>query len=460
MGLLTVKDILEATGGELLSENSMIFKGVSTDSRTIGDGELFFAIRGDRFDGHDYLEKALMKGSGAVVDARPESLPKDRVVVCVHDTLKSLQDLAHFIRMKKDIPVIAVTGSNGKTTTKEMIHRILSRKFKVLKNEGNLNNHIGLPLSLMRLVPDDDAIVLEMGMNAAGEIRRLCEIAAPSHGVITNIGSAHMGMLGSYEAVRDAKLEIMEGLRVAIVNADDSFLMEGIEQIEDFDGQIISYAINSDSPVMARDVRPTETGSEFILEIKDVDRVPVNLKVLGLFNVYNALAAAAAGYSLGISPDEIKKALDAFGAFPMRFEVIRKGSIRIINDSYNANPSSIRESVKELIHFRKEGRIVAVLGDMLELGEFSEGEHRDVGKMISRAGVDVFIAVGEEMALAADECKKDAAENGWPEVFVFSDAVETGNNIMNILQQGDTVLIKGSRSMTMERIVGGVSDAV
>jgi UDP-N-acetylmuramoyl-tripeptide--D-alanyl-D-alanine ligase len=225
MAVLTTEDIVQATGGELLSDNSIYFGGVSIDSRTISDGEIFFAIRGKNYDGHDFLESALSKGGGAVIDSKQVALTKDKVIIYVRDTVKALQDLAHALRMRQDIPVIAITGSNGKTTTKEMTYSILSERYRVLKNRGNLNNHIGLPLSLSGLSPDIEVVVLELGMNAAGEVKRLCEIAAPSHGIITNIGLAHIGELGSLEAVRDAKLEILEGLSVTVLNADDSFLM-------------------------------------------------------------------------------------------------------------------------------------------------------------------------------------------------------------------------------------------
>ncbi len=457
MGILTVEEIIEATGGTLLSENSASFNGVSIDSRTIKEGDIFFALKGDRCDGHHYLENALMKGSGAIVETRPGALPENKVIICVSDTLRSLQDLAHFLRMRRNIPVVAVTGSNGKTTTKEMIHLILSERFKTLKNEGNLNNHIGLPLSLTQLAPDHEMIVLEMGMNAAGEIRRLCEIAVPSHGVITNIGPAHVGMLGSYDAVRAAKLEILDGLSVAVVNGDDDFLMQGVEGIKDFNGHIMKFAINTPAPVMAKDVRTTKKGSEFILEIRDNGSETVNLNVHGLFNVYNALAASAVCYSLGMNTGEIRAGLETYRAFPMRFEVAGIKGITIINDSYNANPASMKESVNELIRMSGGRRSVAVLGDMRELGEFSEDEHRAVGKMIEEGGVDIFIAVGTRMRLAAEECMKG---KGGRTVYSFTDVHDARKHIMSILETGDTVLIKGSRSMSMESLMEEIADAV
>jgi len=417
---------------------------------------MFFAIRGEKFDGHDYLDNALSKASGAVIDNRPETLPEGKVIVCVEDTLKSLQDLAHYIRMKRNIPVIAVTGSNGKTTVKEMIHAVLSKRFRTLKNEGNLNNHIGLPLSLVKLQPEDEMIVLEMGMNHSGEIRRLCEISVPSHGVITNVGTAHIGELGSYKALRAAKLEILGELGVAVVNADDEKLMQGIREAS-FKGQIITFGIEEESHVRARDVRAGANGSDFTLELGNAGSTPINLNVHGLFNVYNAIAAAAVCFSLGVTIDEIKRALDGYSAFPMRFEVIKENGITVINDSYNANPTSMKESILELVRMGAGSRIVAALGDMGELGEFSEEAHREIGKMISGTDVNVFVAVGEMMGLAAEEIMKTGNTCG---VFIFKDADEAGKEIMNILKQGDTLLIKGSRSAAMEKIIRSIKNVI
>lgn len=458
--MLTVQNIIEATGGELLSENAKTFSGISIDSRKISEGELFFAIRGEKFDGHDFLEKALYKGSGAVVDRKPALLPAGKVIIYVNDTLRSLQDLANFLRMKLDIPVVAVTGSNGKTTTKEMIYRILSGKFRTLKNEGNLNNHIGLPLSLTRLNPYDEAVVLEMGMNASGEIRRLCEIAGPTHGVITNVGSAHVGRLGSYEAVRAAKLEVLERVSVAVVNNDDGFLMKGIEELENFRAEIITFGINNTSDVMAKDLKVSQMGSAFLLETREAESAWVSLNVPGLFNVYNALAASAVSVSLGVGIEEIKTALEAYRGIPMRFEIMKIKDITVINDSYNANPSSMEKSVKELVRLGTGGRKVAVLGDMLELDEFSEKEHRATGDIIRETGVDVFVAVGEMMGLAAEESRKVKGGKTAPEVFTFKDVYSAKEDIMDILKQGDTVLVKGSRSMSMEKIIEGITDVI
>jgi len=425
---LTVEKIIKAIGGELLTQDSRTFPGVSIDTRTINDGDLFFAIRGDRFDGHDFIEDALAKGGGAVVDTKPWILPQGKVLIYVGDTLRSLQDLAHFLREERDIPVVAVTGSNGKTTTKEMIYSILSRKYKTLKNDGNLNNHIGLPLSLTKLAPDDEIIVLEMGMNASGEIRRLCEIAKPSHGVITNIGAAHLGMLGSYEAVRAAKLEIIDGLCVVAVNADDRFLMQGLNELSSFNGQIITFALKKtnhdgsshNADVSAGNLTPTAEGTDFVLEFTDKGTVRISLRVHGLFNIYNALAASAISYSLGMEMKDIKAGLEDYSAFPMRFEITVKNDITIINDSYNANLSSTKESLLELVRLGSGSRKVAVLGDMLELGPYERGGHEMVGL---RAGqiVDVLLTLGERAHIIADAARRG---NGKKKTIVEFDELE------------------------------------
>jgi UDP-N-acetylmuramoyl-tripeptide--D-alanyl-D-alanine ligase len=457
---LITEEIVKAMDGELMSGSLKTFSGVSIDSRTISDGELFFAIRGDKFDGHDFLDNALVKGSGAVVDSVPENVPGDKVVIRVNDTLRSMQDLAHFLRMRLDVPVVAITGSNGKTTTKEMVYAIMSTRFRTLKNQGNLNNHIGLPLSLMKLGRDDEAIVLEMGMNAQGEIRRLCEIAVPTHGVITNIGPAHVGRLGSYEAVRDAKLEILEGLSAAVVNADDDFLVKGINMAKEYNGQVTSFAIDNDAHVTAKNIKMTENGSRFVLDVKDIGAVPVNLHLYGRFNIYNALAAAAVCSTLRIKIDEIKRALETLSGSPMRFEISRAGGVTLINDAYNANPASVEESLKEAVRLGAGNRVAVVLGDMHELDDFAEIAHRGIGQVVSEIGVDVFLAVGDMMRLAGEECVKLRLHDNKPEVFMFKDIRSAGKKIMDILAPGDTVLVKGSRAMAMEKIIGDIVNAL
>ncbi len=463
MTFLTSEEIIEATGGELISENPGSFTGISIDSRTISAGEIFFALKGAKFDGHDFLEDACSRGSGAVIDTADSKLPKGKIVIYVNDTLKALQDLARFRRMKQNIPVVAITGSNGKTTTKEITHRILSSRFKVLKNEGNLNNHIGLPLSLAKVTPDIEVVVLELGMNATGEIKRLCEIAMPSHGIITNIGLAHVGELGDIASIRSAKFEVLQGLAVAVLNADDSFLMEGFQSLVNsngFEGKVLTFSINNDSNVRAENISATEKGSSFILKVDDGKSAVITLNIFGMFNIYNALAASAVCLSLGITIEEIKNALESYSAFPMRFEVVSLGNITLINDSYNANPTSMQESLKELARLKNGGRTVAILGDMAELGEFSETFHRTVGAMLFALGIDVFVAVGEMMCIAAEESMRARSskykDSSGLKTYCYKTSDEASQNVPKIIGEGDVVLLKGSRAMSMEKIVKGI----
>jgi UDP-N-acetylmuramoyl-tripeptide--D-alanyl-D-alanine ligase len=450
---ITVKDILDATGGTLLTKDLISFSGVSIDSRTVREGELFIAIRGERFDGHDFVRDALSKAAGAMVETQPEHLPEGKVVIVVDDTLRSLQSLAGFVRMKRDIPVIAVTGSNGKTTTKEMIYSICSTKKMTLKNEGNLNNHIGLPLSVLRMGPEHEVLVLEMGMNAAGEIRRLCEIASPTHGVITNVGRAHIGRLGSYEGVRDAKLELLPGLKAACVNADDAGLMEGIGSVEDFDGRLVTFGIQQGADVTAREISMDRDSMSFLLDLGDAGSSRVRLSAAGVFNIYNALAASAVCSLLGFGPAEISRGLGTFNPCTMRFEIIEAGGCRIINDSYNANPTSMEASLREFVKIAQGGRKVAVLGDMFELGKFADQAHEDIVSLAVSLGVDLIVAVGEQMGRAAGKIEGTGR-------YIFSDADEVCEKITAIVRPGDTVLVKGSRSMALEKAVEKLRNAI
>jgi len=449
---LTTEEIVRATCGELLCGDERGFTGVSIDSRTISGGELFFALKGERFDGHEFVEEALKKGEGAVVDRLPDILPGDKVVIRVRDTLRALQDLAQFYRKGLKAVVIAITGSNGKTTTKEIAYSVLLRNFRCARNEGNLNNHIGLPLSILRVPGDTEVVVLELGMNAKGEIRRLCEIAMPEIGIITNIGTAHIGRLGGMYAIRDAKLEIMDGLKTLIVNADDDFLMDGAGR---FGGRLITFAIKNRADIMADEIVRTDTGNNFRLRWKGRD-MDIKLPLHGVFNIYNALAASATGLFLGMDLKDIKEGLESYQAFPMRFNVMRMNDLTIINDSYNANPTSIREALNELVSMKGRGRTVAILGDMHELGDYAEDAHRDVGRLTADMGIDEFVAIGNMMSLAADEAERNRGRN----IHRFRDVDEAKQYIRDMLRPGDIILIKGSRIMGMERLTEVIKDAV
>jgi len=444
MGILTVADIIAATGGEIISNASHSFTGVSIDSRTIKDGELFIALKGSKFDGHNFLQVALERGSGAVVSCYPGKPVYDRTIISVKNTLEALQGIARYMRLKRDIPVIAVTGSNGKTTTKELIASIVGAKYRVLKNSGNLNNHIGLPLSLTRISNEDEVAVLEMGASAPGEIEELCKIAIPHYGVLTNISEAHLEGFKDLETVRKTKLEMLDYISVAVVNADDPFLMEGI-RLSGFKGWLVRYGIKNHAEIRATDIRLCENGSIFRLCAGENKSIEVNPKISGMFNIYNLLAAASVGYILNIELIDIKNAVDSFTGLPMRLEFKERKGIRVISDVYNANPASTEEAIRELVRIRK-GRAIAVLGDMLELGSFAEGAHRRLGRSMSGLPIDIFIAVGPLMAFAAAEFEAT--------VYKVKSAVEAGRLLWDICKAGDTVLIKGSRGMNMERVLG------
>ncbi|MDH5203837.1 MAG: UDP-N-acetylmuramoyl-tripeptide--D-alanyl-D-alanine ligase [Nitrospirota bacterium] len=441
--MLTIDDIIAATGGKVTWSNSDAFTGVSIDSRTIKGKEIFIAIKGKNFDGHDFLHEALKRGSGAIVSF-PQAEPiKGKTIIQVRDTLKALQDIAHHMRLKSGIPVVGITGSNGKTTTKELIASILSTRYRVLKNIGNLNNHIGLPLSLIRISDSDEIIVLEMGASAPGEIKELCEIAKPNYGVLTNISHAHLEGFQDIETVRKTKLELLGSVLVAMVNADDSFLMEGIFASR-FKGEVIRYGIKNDAEIHATDIKLYEKGSTFLLHIDEGKSIEVHPKLSGMFNIYNVLAAASVGHLFEIDLEYIKNAIDSFKAVSMRLEIREQDGIRVISDVYNANPASMEEAIKEIVRLKK-GRAIAVLGDMHELGSYGEEAHKRLGRWMSELPIDIFIAVGPLMSLAASEFSGS--------VYIVQNALEARELFKGICKTGDTVLVKGSRGIGMEKVI-------
>lgn len=449
MAILTVEDVINATGGRIVYKNGNFhpFTGVSIDSRTIGDGELFVALRGARFDGHDFIYKALERGSGALVNFPPAEHLKGKAIIYVKNTLSALQDIARYVRIRSNIPVIGITGTNGKTTTKELTASILSAKYRVHKNTGNLNNQIGLPLSLIKLRPDDEAIVLEMGASSPGDIRELCGIAAPDCGVVTNIGPGHLEGFGSLETVRDTKLELLDTVKKVVVSADDAFLMQGVSG---YQGEVITFGIENNADVFAKDIRMKDRGSDFLLCFGEGNCVEINLNLPGAFNIYNALAASVVGQVFNIDTRDIKTGLESFKGVPMRLEIKELLGATVISDVYNANPSSMEEAIKELVRLRqmKKGRAIAVLGDMLELGAYAEEAHRKIGEWMAALPIDVFIAVGPLMAITHSEFVKTGRQS-----FSVSTSEEAGRILTGLCREGDTIVVKGSRGMGMEKVL-------
>jgi len=457
MARLSVNDVMESTGGVLRSGGGGMVAGVSTDTRTLTEGFLFVPLVGERFDGHDFLEDAVKSGAaGVLVEAGRRFEPAGECfVVEVPDTLLALQSIASFVRrMYPDKKVVGITGSNGKTTTKEMLASIMDLRGPVLKNAGNLNNHIGLPLTLTGLNESHWAAVLEMGMNAPGEIARLTEIAMPDVGVITNVGQAHIGMLGSVEAVARAKAELVEGMGeggIPVINADDpnlSWITEGLG------GRAVTFGMSEGADCTAEDIVSGPGGVSFRLVMPD-GVAETNLPVMGQYNVMNALAAAAAAGELGFSVEDCSEGLAKFTPPPMRMQVLDAAGVRLINDAYNANPSSMAASLTALFMYPALNKI-AVIGDMLELGEKAAEAHRNVGRLAGSGGLSFLVVMGE----FAREVVEGALEAGMDPRDVLAAAThdEAAYAVMSRVKEGDAVLVKGSRGMRLEDTVKKILD--
>ncbi|MGW8272821.1 MAG: UDP-N-acetylmuramoyl-tripeptide--D-alanyl-D-alanine ligase [Thermodesulfovibrionales bacterium] len=456
MALLTLEAIVAATSGRILSRYAETFHGVSIDSRTIGEGELFVALRGERFDGHDFVGEALKRGSGAIVSEILRAPVSERTLIQVEDTLRALQEIARARRQARDVTVVGITGTNGKTSTKEMICSIARHRGPVLCSSGNFNNQIGLPLNLLKL-NGEGLCVLEMGASRRGDIRELCEISLPDYGVITNIGPAHLEGFGSIEAVRDTKLELMDFAKVIALNGDDDMLRTVVKGVTQRPSRsILTFGIKRDAQVMARNVvlgdlaASGSARTSFDLHIGGRMAARVQMRVPGIFNVYNALAAAAIADALEVPPDVTAAGLEEFQGVPMRLELKRSRGALVISDMYNANPASMDEALKELVRM-KGRRAIVVLGDMLELGAYAETAHRTLGSALVDLPVEVFIGVGPLMRAAVEEFSSRA--NSSRSAYCFDDAPGAREALGRILSEGDTVLVKGSRAMRMEQIV-------
>ena len=459
---ITIEEILRATGGKLLQgDEKSLFQRISTDSRTIGEGELFIALKGRNFDGHRFALEVLAKQAGGVVIEEGQARGfrwngyRPKAVIAVKDTLKALGDLARDRRRKYRTPVVALTGSNGKTTTKEMISACLETTFPILKTKGNLNNLIGLPLTLLNLTEKERVVILEMGMSVPGEIRELTEIAEPDVGLITNIQKVHLEGMGSLERVKEEKGELFRRMRrdgTILVNQNDPHV---IDLAHEFPGQKITFGVEKSADVMAKEIRlrgQEGTAFKLILEGEEIDMV---LPLLGRHFVSDALAAIAAASLFGIEVKKAKEVLEHFKPFPMRMEVIRlEGGKTLINDAYNANPRSMELALEALTEVKGEGRAIAVLGDMLELGDSAEEAHQELGEKVKEFSVDFLLTLGEKALLTAES----AIRHGFDpkRTRVVKDHSEAISILTGMMREGDWILIKGSRGMTMEKIVEGL----
>lgn len=434
----------------------MEIKGISIDSRTVSEGELFIAIRGDRYDGHDFVPAALNKGAwGALVEqssleANHAAMGGLRNVIPVDDTLFSLQEMSLIHRKKFTLPVIAITGSNGKTTTKEMLASIMLQKGPVLKNEGNLNNHIGVPLTLLKMQAHHKVAIIEMGMSGLGEIKTLARLALPSVGVITNISAAHLQFLGSTDTVAEAKGELLQTMRsdgTAVLNADDRYF---IALRNKYSGNVLSFGIEQPADVRAGNINQVRDVTDITLHADDRS-VSVRLRTVGRHNVYNALAAAAAALAMDLPLDTVKFGLEDFHPVAMRSELKVVKGRTILADYYNANPDSMKAALETLASLKTGNRTIAVLGDMLELGDAAAEAHHAIGVTAAKSGIDLMITVGPlakyiaEGAVAAGMARDRVLE---------ADTTSRGAELLkDHSRTGDAVLIKGSRGMKMEKIL-------
>jgi len=471
-GNITAEQIMASIGGSLKSgDPDTVLKGISTDSRTTQAGDLFWALRGDTYDGHDFAPKALEAGAIAVVvergralSARPgkgldfgDSPPADRVVISVEDTLTALGDLASWWRHqhRHHIQLVGITGSSGKTTTKEMTAAILGLGQNTLKNQGNFNNLIGLPLTLLKLTRNHECAVLEMGMNRPGEIARLTDIADPDVGVILNVGMAHLEGLLDLEGVADAKTELMDRIAskgLVILNGDDALL---IQRAARFSKRTMTFGVGPGNDVRATHIENRGTaGTRFSLEYQG-STWPLQLRLPGFHHLKNALAAAAITLGLHQPPEHIIQGLRMFQGIKGRFQVISlPGDVTLVDDTYNANPSSFAAAMESVASLGSGGRIIVGLGDMLELGDVTAKAHREAGRQVAEGGAFALFVIGAH----GRDVLEGARMAGMPQhrMTTVDAHGDMTDRIAGMMSEGDLILLKGSRRMKLEKVVEGL----
>ena len=458
---LTIEDILNCTNGKLIiGEKKLECKNYSKDTRTIKKNDTYIGIKGEKFDGSLFWKDALNNGAETVIinninlndekNQIEEYKKQNKNIIQVEDTIKAIGEMASYkMKIQKEkynLKVVGVTGSVGKTSTKDIIANVLSEKYKVLKTEGNNNNHIGLPFTILRL-HDEEIAVIEMGMNHLGEISYLTKIAKPDISVITNIGTSHIGNLGSRENILKAKLEILEGMekKKIVINNDNDLLnkwyLKNKNNIE-----IHTFGIKNESEFKANNIKLKENSSEFICKNND-EEINISVPVGGEHFILNALCATTVGKLLNLNNEEIKNGVKTFELTAKRMEIIHlKNNITIINDSYNASYESMKASILNLKNM-KATRKIAVLGDMFELGDFSERLHRDVGIEIYKNKIDKLFLIGENARFIGKEAEKKGYKK--ENIFYFENKELLLNNLKQNLQNGDIILIKASNGMRL-----------
>jgi len=444
-----VKEIVAAMNGTLLQEKGehLITGGVSTDTRSIPENALFFALRGENFDAHNFLAEAVSAGAGALVVDQPEKVPANVPAILVDDVLNGLQRLAHWYRQQLGIPVVAITGSNGKTSTKDLITSVLSQKFKVNATKGNLNNHIGLPLSVLATSEDDEVGVFEMGMNHPGEIAPLCEIARPDVSIITNIGSAHIENMGSRDAIAEEKGAVAR----ALTEKGTLLISANCEYADYFTARNAGYTIavgNGRGAVRAENLLTTEQGTRFDLVIDQLGRIETSIEVSGKHMVSNAMLAAGAGHVLGLSLEEIAQGLAQAELTSGRLRRFDHEGVGVIDDTYNANKESVSAAIETLAELPAKGSRVIVLGMLAELGEHTSEAYQSVGRLAAKRGLTLVVVGGP-----AKEIAESASAEGSADVEFFEEITPAAAWLKSKVQEGDLVLFKGSRAAAMERVM-------
>jgi len=452
----TFGEIAQAINGNIIQGNpGIVISRVSTDSRRIEPGSLFFALRGTRYDAHQFLDQAIAAGAGGLVVDREVEAPIDIPVIKAPDTLAALQALAASNRERCGIALIGVTGSTGKTTTKDMIAAVLGTRLRTIKTMGNYNNEIGLPLTLLNMDENSEVAVVEMGMRGPGEIDTLCRIAKPNGAVITNIGETHLELLGTVSNIAAAKGEILENIPTdgfAVLNAESPYMQREAKRCR---GKVVFFGIEQECEITAKDITAENGGNRFTAEIAGYEG-EFFLPVPGRHNVMNALAAIAVGRELGLSIEEMAEGLKTVTLSDMRLAIIEAGDIKIIDDTYNASPVSTGAALQVLKEVSCGKSTIAVLGDMLELGPRAAEGHLEVGSIAADLGVDGLVAVGDLASGIADGALRAGLPAG--KIHRCADNQEAITVLNGILREGDVVLVKGSRGMHMEQIVESIVD--
>jgi UDP-N-acetylmuramoyl-tripeptide--D-alanyl-D-alanine ligase len=450
MNPLPLSQIAQFAGASLSSgDGSVMIDKLSTDSRTLKPGELFVALRGENFDGHNFVQAAAKtSAAGAIVESNWRGkVPETFALVRAKDTLQAYQQLAANYRKSLALKVVAITGSNGKTSTKDFTASVLARRFRVTKTEGNFNNHVGMPRTVLDATSQDEVAVWEIGMNHPGEVAVLSKIAAPDVAIITNIGVAHIEFMGSREAIADEKGALVEAVSVGgtvILNADDPFSARIAARAR----AKVVLAGATDGTIRAAEISQSEDGTEFTI-LEGAHRCRAQLPVPGLHMVQNALLAVAAGRVFGVSLEECAAGLVAAPLAKARLQIKKIGGVEFIDDSYNANPDSMKAALRTLAELPAEGKRIAIFGEMRELGAESERGHREVGETAATLKIDQLIAIGNMAA----EIAHGAKDAGLKNTAIVESTAEAAQLLGEIAAPGDLVLVKGSRLARTERVI-------